>query len=250
VKAMVLAAGRGERLRPLTDHQPKPMMTLAGKPIIHYTLTYLRNCGIREVIINLHHLGEQIRSYVGNGSAWDLAVTYSQERVLLGTGGGVQKAAPFLVQGPFLVMNSDVVLELDLLDVLRFHRDREASVTMVLRKDPQVDRYGAIGIDSESQVRQFPGRTPTPWGPWRKLMFTGVHILEPAVFSYMPGDVSVFSIIDVYIAMVQAGERIMGYEMKGFWTDLGTLESYEQLQKLVAGDVSVMERFVRGCGWA
>jgi NDP-sugar pyrophosphorylase family protein len=247
VRAMVLTAGRGERLRPLTNRLPKPLIPLDGKPLIHYTLTYLRNCGIREVVMNLHHLGEQIQAYVGDGSPWDLSVSYSRESVLLGTGGGIQKAAPFLVQDVFVVMNADVVLELDLREVLRFHRRSEAVVTLVLRKDPEVDRYGAIEIDVDNRVRQFLGKIPIPRAPWRKLMFTGVHILEPAVFSFMPARSSVFSITDVYIAMIRAGQRIMGYEMKGWWTDLGTLERYEEFQRLLASDGFSLERFVRGC---
>ena len=247
MKAMVLAAGRGERLRPLTDRLPKPLIPLAGKPLIHYTLTYLRNCGIREVIINLHHLGGQIQAYVRDGSAWGLSVTYSSENELLGTGGGIQKAAPYLVRETFLVMNSDIVLELDLGELVRFHREKEAAVTMVLRKDPEVDLYGAIEIDGYGQVRQFLGKIPVPRAPRKKLMFTGLHVLEPFVFSFMPSNAATFSITDVYVAMIRAGERIMGYEMKGFWTDLGTRERYESFQRLLNDSGFSLERFVHGC---
>jgi len=248
MKAMVLAAGKGERLRPLTESLPKSLIPVAGKPLLHYTLTYLRNCGIREVILNLHHLGGRIQAYVGDGAAWGLSVRYSREKELLGTGGGIQKAAPYLVQETFVVMNSDIVLELDLGEALRFHRERDAAATLVLREDPEVDRYGAIEIDGYGRVRQFLGKIPDLAGSRRKKrMFTGLQILEPAVFSYMPSDLSVFSIVEVYLAMIRAGERVMGFETKGFWTDLGTPESYGRFLERVNNAEFDLDRFVRGC---
>jgi len=233
LKAMVLAAGRGERLRPLTDRLPKPMIPVAGKPLLHYTLTYLKNCGIDEVVINLHHLARTIRDYLGDGSAWGLRIVYSFERSLLGTGGGIQKASPYFIGETFVVMNADILLEADLREVLRFHRESQAAVTLVLREDPDVDRYGAIEIDSDGCVREFLGKLGLPKRPRKRLMFTGLHVLEPVVFSYMPLDLSVFSITDVYVNMLRAGERISGYEMQGFWTDLGTQDRYRRLQRMV-----------------
>jgi len=248
MKAMVLAAGRGERLRPLTNQMPKPMIPVAGKPLIHYTLSYLKNYGVEEVVINLHHLGDQIRSYVEDGSRWGLRVTYSLERQLLGTGGGIQKAAPYLLQETFVVLNGDILLELDLRKVMAFHEENNADVTMVLRNDPDVDRFGAIEVDGYGQVRQILGRIPIPKAPRKRMMFTGVHVLEPAVFSHMPSELEVFSIIDVYVAMLHAGARIMGYPMTGFWTDLGTRSRYEAFQKLLSDSEPCMDRLLRGCG--
>jgi len=241
---MVLAAGRGERLRPLTDRYPKPMIPVAGKPLIHYTLCYLKNCGINEVAINLHHLGGQIQEYVGDGEKWGLRIYYSSEKTLLGTGGGIQKVAHFFIQEPFVVMNADIVIEVNLKKVLAFHHENNAQVTMVLRKDPEVDRYGAIELDGYNQIKQLLGKLPVPAGGRRRLMFTGLHILEPAVFDYMPLHTDIFSIVDVYLAMLRSGERLMGFEMKGFWTDLGTPARYEQFQRLLNDRKISMEQFV------
>ncbi len=248
MRAMVLAAGRGERLRPLTDRLPKPMIPVAGKPLIGHTLTYLRNCGIREVVVNLHHLGDLIQEYVGDGRQWDLRVFYSWERRLLGTGGGIQKASPYLFEEAFLVMNADILVELDLQEVVRFHRQNNAAVTLVLRRDPEVERYGVIETDGYGQVRQFLGKLDVGSGPWNRLMFTGVHVLEPLVFSYMNPPGFSFSIIDVYLAMLRAGERILGYEMKGFWTDLGTTTRYEDLQRMLERREIAIHKLVHGCG--
>ena len=235
MRAMVLAAGRGERLRPLTDTLPKPMIPVAGKPLIFYTLAYLKNCGVEEVVVNLHHLGERIQAYVGDG----------RESRLLGTGGVIQKAAPHLIGGSFLVMNADILVDLDLHDVFRFHRENHAAVTMVLRRDPEAERYGVIETDGYGLVRQVLGRLPVRSGPWNRLMFTGVHVLEPEVFSYMEQRQDSFSIIDVYLDMLRTGERIMGYEMKGFWTDLGTKDRYENLQRMVEGREIELDALIR-----
>lgn len=246
MRAMILAAGRGERLRPLTDTLPKPMIPVAGKPLISHTLSYLRSYGVDEVVVNLHHLGEKIQEYVGDGRPWGLRVFYSRERRLLGTGGGIQKAASHLLGETFLVMNADILVELDLNDVLRFHRESHAAVTMVLRRDPEAQRYGLIETDGYGMVRQILGRLPSRSGPWNRLMFTGVHVLEPEVFAYMARQQDdSFSIIDVYLDMLRAGERIMGYEMKGFWTDLGTVGRYEALQGLLENGRLTIESLVR-----
>ncbi len=247
MRAMLLAAGRGERLRPLTDTLPKPMIPVADRPLIHYTLAYLKNCGVLEVVVNLHHLGDAIRDYVADGDRWGLRVFYSWERKLLGTGGGIQKAAPHLFGGAFVVMNADILLELDLRDVLRFHRENHAAVTLVLRRDPDVERFGVIETDGFGLVRQVLGKLDGPSGPWNRLMFTGVHVLEPEVFTYMENRRDAFSIIDVYLDMLRAGERVMGYEMKGFWTDLGTRARYEEMQRMLAAGEVTLDSLVEGC---
>jgi len=245
---MILAAGRGERLRPLTDRVPKPLIPLAGHPLIHYVLGMLRECGVEEVVINLHHLGEQIQAYVGDGSRWGIRVFYSLERRLLGTGGGIQKSAPHLAGDTFLVLNADILADLNLCDVLTFHRENHATATLVLRQDPDAERYGVIEVDGVHRVRQILGRLPVAPARRRRLMFTGVHVLEPAVFSHMACQGEVFSIVDVYVTMLRAGERILGYEMKGFWADLGTPERYERVKELMESQDPVVHRILAGCG--
>jgi NDP-sugar pyrophosphorylase family protein len=245
---MVLAAGRGERLRPLTDSLPKPLISVAGKPLLFHILRYLRSCGVEEVVVNLHHLGGMIREYVGDGGQWGLRVHYSWERHLLGTGGGIQKAAPHLLGGAFLVMNADILVELNLHDVFRFHRENSAVVTLVLRRDPEAERYGVIETDGYGLVRQILGRLPGRSGPWNRLMFTGIHVLEPEVFHHMDRRQGPFSIIDVYVDMLRAGERILGYEMTGFWTDLGTPARYERLQRMIEKGQMRIDALTEGCG--
>ena len=121
MKAMVLAAGQGTRLHPLTEHTPKALVPVAGRPMIEYSLLLLRRYGIRDIIINLHHLGDQIENYLGDGKQLGLQITYSKEPELLDTGGGLLKAKPFLQDGTFIVINTDVLIDLSLSDLLAFH---------------------------------------------------------------------------------------------------------------------------------
>src|SRR5262249_27306247 len=149
VRAMVLAAGFGSRLRPLTDRVPKPLIAIGARPMIAHALAVLRAAGIREVLVNLHHHGEQIRTMLKDGAAYGLSITYAEENPILDTGGAIKKAEPFLCDGTFVVMNSDIVTDLQLRDVIEWHKRQRAIATMVLRRDPLAARYGLIEVDSE-----------------------------------------------------------------------------------------------------
>src|SRR5712691_5115903 len=139
MKAMVFAAGYGTRLRPLTDRLPKAMIPVAGRPMIEYPLRLLRHYGITEIIINLHHLGEKIEEHLEDGSKLGLRITYSRERELLDTGGGLLKARPFFQDGAFAIVNSDVIIDLRLQAAIDQHRKHRAAATLILRPDVQAD---------------------------------------------------------------------------------------------------------------
>jgi NDP-sugar pyrophosphorylase family protein len=229
MKAMVFAAGEGQRLRPITEKTPKPLVPVAGRPMIEYPLLLLRHYGIDEIIINLHHLGDQVESYLGTGARLGLKIYYSREAELLDTGGGLLKARPFLQDGTFIVINTDVLIDLPLPEALAFHKQSAASATLVLRPDADADRYGSMDIAPDGRIWRFlNARMPdASIASLRKLMFTGVQILEPAVFQHMPapGEAEKFSTTkDIYPRMLAQKERLYGFEFKGFWQDLGTLE--------------------------
>ena len=227
MKAMVLAAGQGTRLRPLTDRNPKALIPVAGRAMIEYPLLLLRHYGIRDVVINLHHRGDQIADYLGRGEKYNLQITYSNEPELLDTGGGLLKAKPFLTDGTFIVINTDVLIDLPLADLIEFHRNKKASATLVLRPDELADRYGSMETDAEGRICRFlDARISIPSGiAGRKLMFTGVQILEPKVFDWLESDrpSERFSTTrHVYPRMLRGGEPIYGYLFEGYWQDLGT----------------------------
>jgi len=240
VKAMVLAAGEGTRLRPLTNDMPKALVPVAGRPMIEYALLLLRHHGIREVIINLHHFGEQIERWLGDGHHFGLTINYSKESELLDTGGGLLKAKPFLQDESFIVINTDALIDLELANAIAFHKRQNAAVTLVLRPDADADRYGSIDIDSKARIRRFL-TTQAPAsssGPLRKLMFSGVQILEPTVFDYMTAMPQKFSTTrETYPKMLAAGEALYGFCFEGFWQDLGTAERIKEAEtKLARGE--------------
>jgi NDP-sugar pyrophosphorylase family protein len=239
MKAMVLAAGQGTRLRPLTDTIPKALVPVAGRPMIEYSLRLLRHYGIGDIVINLHHHGEQIEKRLGDGSRLGLRIRYSVEPELLDTGGGLLKAKSFFQSDTFLVINTDVVIDLHLDELLKFHGDRKATATLVLRPDADADRYGSIDIDTHGRICRFLD-TSLPLhsnGPTRKLMFTGVQVLEPNVFDYMNAATSPqkFSTTrQTYPRMLADRQPLYGFCFDGFWQDLGTTERIRQAERSLA----------------
>ena len=235
MKAMVLAAGQGTRLRPLTDTQPKALVPVGGRPMIEYCLLLLRHYGIRDIVINLHHHGEEIENRLADGRRLGLQISYSVEPELLDTGGGLLKAKPFLQDGTFIVINTDVLIDLHLDQLLEFHQKQQSAATLVLRPDPDADQYGSMDIDERGRICRFldttiPVQSP---GPMRKLMFTGVQVLEPKVFDYM--DIGMpahkFSTTrQTYPRMLADGQPLYGFCFDGFWQDLGTAERIRQAE--------------------
>jgi NDP-sugar pyrophosphorylase family protein len=218
---MILAAGFGSRLRPLTDRLPKPLIQVGGKPLIAYPLALVRAAGIRDVVINLHHRGAAIRAALGDGSAYGVSIRYSEEDPILDTGGGILRARHLLGDERFVVLNSDSIMDLDLRQLIDWHRARGATATMVLRSDREAARYGVIEIDREHRVRRFLGHPAHVDEPLTALMFAGVHVFEPQVFRYMAS--GVFGIVrQTYPAMLAAGCLVSGYVHDGYWRVLDT----------------------------
>ncbi|HSD10986.1 MAG TPA: NDP-sugar synthase [Candidatus Binatia bacterium] len=221
-KAMVLAAGLGTRLAPLTDRVPKALLEIGGRPMIEYPLRMLAAAGVEEVVINLHHLGERIRAALGSGARYGLRIRYSPEDPILDTGGAIAHARPLLGDEPFAIANCDALLDPDLEALWRLHEQRGALATLVVRADPQAERYGALDLDPTGIVRRFLGKPATVDAPLERRMFCGVHVLSPAVFAHLPA-VRVFSITrDLYGPLVVSGARLCGYDYRGYWRDLGT----------------------------
>ena len=161
---MILAAGLGTRLRPLTNTIPKPLLPIAGTPLIVWNLLLLKRHGFHDVIINLHHLGPMIEQAVGNGSKYGLRIYYSHEPVILGTGGGIKQAEPNFSGEPVLVLNGDTLFELDLEALQAFHQRHHAAATLVLRSDPDAARWGVVEVGSDDRIIRITGRGKTEQG--------------------------------------------------------------------------------------
>ncbi len=217
---MILAAGFGSRLRPLTDRVPKPLIRVAGAPLIAYPLALLREAGVREAVINLHHHGSQIRAALGR-EAYGVSLSYSEEDVILDTGGGIEKAREWLEGDDFVVLNADSIMDLPLAEVIAWHRRQGALATMVLRPDRDAVRYGVIEIDAASRIQRFLGRPADAPAPLTPLMFAGVHVFSPGVFAHMrPGRFGINAV--TYPAMLAAGCPLFGYRFDGYWRVLDT----------------------------
>lgn len=229
MKAMILAAGLGTRLRPLTNTIPKPLLPIAGTPLIVWNLLLLKRHGFTDVVINLHHLGPMIEQALGNGSRYGMRITYSNEPVILGTGGGIKQAEPYFSGEPVLVLNGDTLIELDLSVLAAFHQERRAVATLVLRDDPEAAKWGLVEVGAEDQILRITGRGRTDQEVRKQRMFAGVHILATRLLREVPKGVT-STIIDPYVAAIQRGEAVLGYDCTGYWSDVGTPERYAQAE--------------------
>jgi NDP-sugar pyrophosphorylase family protein len=222
-RAMVLAAGRGTRLAPLTDTVPKPLVPVAGRPFLEHILEFLRAGGVQEVVLNLHHLGHLIERHLGDGTRFGLRVRYSWEDPILDTGGGIKRAERLLAGEPFVVVNGDSLLEIGLQELVEHHRSRGGLVTMALRPNPDPARYGAIEVDADDRVRRVVGLPAgDPAAPLRSFMFPGLHVFEPAVFRSMDPDAA-YSVIRVtYPRLLAAGAAVHGFVTSARWVNIDT----------------------------
>ncbi len=231
MRAIVLAAGIGSRLRPWTDQTPKPLLPVGGRPMIEYSLLLLKKYGIAEVIVNVHHLGEMLMRAVGDGSRLGMRITYSEESTLLGTAGAIKKVQSQLAGESFLAINGDILIDLDLDAVATFHMKHPDGVaTLVLRESSDAAAFGIIEVGRDGRIRTMLGEGP-PFplseeggrGEVRPTMFTGVHLIRSRLLDVLP---SYGSITDVYIEMLKKGEALYGYLTDGYFCDLGTPERY------------------------
>lgn len=225
-RAMILAAGFGTRLRPLTNILPKPLVPLLNRPLISYALDLLARAGVGQVAINLHHLGGKIESALGDGSDFGLRVTYSHEQEILGTGGGLVKMRSFLEGGTFLVLNGDILTGVDLGRLLEFHRRRRAAATMLVRELPPGSDYTPLGIDQDNRLVRFKRVRLAGRGEIRPVMFCGVHVLEPVVFDFLPTEGFACVNNQAYAAMIEQGLDVFALPDESPWFDLGNPAAY------------------------
>ena len=237
MKAMVLAAGLGTRLRPLTESRPKALVEVAGRTLLEITLSRLRSFGIREVIVNAHHFADMIVAYLEANENFGMRVQVSREEVLLDTGGGLKKAAWFFRENsnpsdePFLVHNVDVISTIDLRRMAQFHNQSQALATLAVQ-DRTTSRY--LLFDEQSQlcgrrsgIDQSPAMVRSTTQS-KALAFSGIHVISPRLFAKMSED-GAFSIIACYLRLAAAGERIVGFRADDYyWRDLGTADHIAQ----------------------
>jgi NDP-sugar pyrophosphorylase family protein len=234
MRAMVLAAGLGTRLRPLTDDRPKALVEINGRSLLEIVLARLRTFGVSEVIVNVHHFAEKVIEHLRARNDFGMRVEISREQPLLDTGGGLKKAGWFFLQDgndePFIVHNVDVLSSIDLNRMVQAHRERQALVTLAVQGR---DTRRHLLFDDRLQLRN---REATPWQDGAlpsisqlvPLGFCGVHVISPRIFPLMFEE-GVFSIIPAYLRLAAQGGRIFGFRAdEYYWRDLGTQESLQQ----------------------
>jgi NDP-sugar pyrophosphorylase family protein len=227
MRAMILAAGLGTRLRPLTQVIPKPALPMLNRPMLTHHLTLLRDAGVTEVMINLHHLPDILEERLRAAPVEGISLYFSREPVILGTGGGLKQVAGFFAgRGePFFLLNGDLMIDVSLQDVLETHRRSGAVATMCLREDPEAAAYGALGVDGEGRIIDFVGRARAPGTVVRSGLFTGIHVLEEDVLALLPEGESCIN-RTAYPALISGGARVQAHFQQGFWSDVGTPGRY------------------------
>ena len=220
MRAVVMAGGEGSRLRPLTSQRPKPLVPVAGRPIMEHILLLLRRHQVREVVATVQYLGAYIRNYFGDGSEQGVNLSYSVEDTPLGTAGSV-KLAEDQLRETFVVISGDALTDIDLGAAVRFHRQRQSMATIVLKPVPNPLEYGVVVADEEGRVQRFLEKPS--WGEvFSDLANTGIYVLDPAVFEYFKGGEVTDWSGDVFPKLLKEGEPVFGWVADGYWEDVGS----------------------------
>jgi NDP-sugar pyrophosphorylase family protein len=242
MKAMILAAGLGTRLRPLTNDRPKALVEVAGRTLLEITLSRLRTFGVREVIINVHYFADMVVDYLKKNDDFGMRIEISREEVLLDTGGGLKKAAYFFLNNasglhePFILHNVDVISTIDLARMLQFHSEHRALATLAVQEretsryllfDQQLQLCGRLsGHDQQAEFVRSSDQLLV-----QALAFSGVHVISPRIFSLMPEE-GAFSIIASYLRVAGLGEKVIAFRAdEYYWRDLGRPENVEQAER-------------------
>lgn len=218
MKAMLLAAGIGRRLRPLTVCWPKPALPILGRPLITYTLALLERAGIRDFVVNLHHRPEDIKRVL-SGAAGDLRLFYSEEGEILGTAGGLKNVEPLLNEETFVLANADTLVDVDVAEMVRWHRTRGGEATLLLRPLPTGGVYTPVGIDEDAHIVTMGAESSHP------LMFAGVWVLEPSTLERIPARRSCGLEVALLPALIKE-RKAFGFVKDTPWFDIGTPRRY------------------------
>lgn len=239
MKAVVMAGGEGTRLRPMTSSMPKPLLPVVNRPIMEHVLRLLKRHGLNETVVTVQFLASLVKNYFGDGEELGMELTYANEEKPLGTAGSVKNAEEALKDDTFLVISGDALTDFDLTDLINFHKEKGAMVTVCLTRVPNPLEFGITIVDEEGKVERFLEK-PT-WGQvFSDTVNTGIYVMEPEVFDYVEADVSVDWSGDVFPQLMKEGKPVFGYIAEGYWEDVGTHESYVKAQAdVLEGKVDV-----------
>ncbi|HEY7203335.1 MAG TPA: nucleotidyltransferase family protein [Methylomirabilota bacterium] len=233
MKAMILAAGEGTRLRPLTLDRPKPMLPVAGRPLLEHIIAWLRHHHITRIAMNLHHRPQIVMDHFGRGVDFGVDITYSIEDEILGTAGGAKRLAPFLDE-PFVLVYGDVLTDFDLSALIEFHRSRppEPHLSIALYRVPNPWDCGIVGLDGEGRILRFVEK-PKREDVFSDLASTGVLVVDHELLQYVPaGRFSDFG-LDILPALLRSGVPLHGWTIpdSAYLVDVGSPERYARVQR-------------------
>ncbi len=239
MKAVVMAGGEGTRLRPMTVSMPKPLLPIVNKPIMEHVLRLLARHGFTETVVTVQFLASLVRNYFGDGEELGMTLHYATEETPLGTAGSVKNAEDLLRDDTFLVISGDALTDFDLTDLVKFHQDKGALVTVCLTRVPDPLEFGITIVDDDNRVQRFLEK-PT-WGQvFSDTVNTGIYVMEPEVLDHVAVGEPVDWSGDVFPRLLDAGLPVYGYVAEGYWEDVGTQESYMRAQAdVLTGQVDV-----------
>jgi mannose-1-phosphate guanylyltransferase/phosphomannomutase len=226
MKAVVMAGGEGTRLRPLTSNQPKPMVPIVGKPCMEHIVELLGKHGFEDIVVTLAFMPQAIRGYFGAGETQGVSIRYSVEETPAGTAGSVKLAEDALDE-PFLVISGDALCDIDLGALVRFHREKEALVTIGLKSVDNPLEFGIVVTDDEGRVERFLEKPS--WGQvFTDTINTGIYVLDPEVLRHIPTDRPYDFSKELFPLLLEMGRPLYGFVADGYWQDIGNLDQYRQ----------------------
>ncbi len=238
MKAMIMAAGVGSRLMPMTVDVPKPMIPMANRPLMENTVDILAKHGFKEVIANLHYHGEIIQNYFAGGEAWGLKMHYSPEDELMGTAGGVKKCSSFLDE-TFVVISGDALTDIDLSNLLAEHRRLGALATIALKPIDEVEQFGVVVTNDDGRIARFQEK-PQAHEALSRTANTGIYVFEPEIFNYIPDRQFYDFGKQLFPYLVQIDAPFYGVEIDDYWCDVGNINTYRQANAdILSGKVRV-----------
>src|SRR5919202_5348938 len=230
MKAVIMAGGQGTRLRPLTSNQPKPMIPIVNVPCMEHILRLLTNHGLTDVVVTLQFMPEEIQDYFGDGSDWNANIRYSIEAAPAGTAGSVKLAEEHLKDDRILVISGDALTDADLTRVIRFHEEKGAEATMVLKSVENPLDFGIVITEEDGRISRFLEKPA--WGQvFSDTVNTGIYVLEPSVLQEIPSEEEYDFSKELFPKLLEAGRPLYGYITEDYWQDIGTLEQYMQAQR-------------------
>jgi mannose-1-phosphate guanylyltransferase/mannose-1-phosphate guanylyltransferase/phosphomannomutase len=227
MKAMLLAAGLGTRLRPLTYDLPKPMVPVLGRPVMEHIIRLLERHGFDDVIANLHYFPDLIRDTFGDGSGHDIRLVYSYEPELLGTAGGVGNARDHFGGETFLIISGDALTDIDLTALWKRHKEAGGIATLSLKRVDDPSELGVVIVDDDGRIQGFQEK-PAPGEELSNLGNCGIYVFEPEIFDYFPDRPFVDWAQDVFPALLEQDIPFFGHEIGEYWNDVGSFEEYRQ----------------------